>query len=112
LGLDAIRVPHDVETGNGGAARVGLEQGCENPDGGRLARPVRSQQGQQAPFRDIEVETIQGSNAAVVFHQTLGVDGMISGHSEKGYLPEAIEVRSKREFALMRENGSRRWMKS
>jgi hypothetical protein len=33
------------------------------------------------------------------------VDGVIGGHSEKGYLSRTNGVRSKREFVLMRENG-------
>ena len=43
LRFDAIRVPDDIETRDGGTTGVGLEQGRENPDRRRLARPVRSQ---------------------------------------------------------------------
>ena len=79
LCLDAIRVLDHIETRDRGVAAVGLEQGRENPDRRRLARPVRSEQGQQTPFCDLEVEPIECSNAAIVFHQALGVDSAICG---------------------------------
>jgi len=61
-------------------AAVGLEQGRENSDRGRLARPVRPEQGQQTPFRHLEIEPIERANAAIVFHQALSLNGKISGH--------------------------------
>ena len=48
-----------VETGHRGASRVGLDQGGEDPDPGRLARPVRSQQPEHGPGLDLQIDTFE-----------------------------------------------------
>ena len=43
-GAQPHRVPHDIEACHGGRALVRLEEGGEDADGGRLARPIRPEQ--------------------------------------------------------------------
>jgi hypothetical protein len=49
-------VAHHVEPGDTGAAPVGLEQGREDANGGRLARAVGAEQAEHAARASAEVD--------------------------------------------------------
>ena len=68
----------DVEPRHGGAARVGAEQGREDPDGRGLARAVRAEQAEDGALLDHEVDAVERADlvlaAAVDLDQALGDD--------------------------------------
>ena len=81
-GVRATALGHHADPGPqrvGRAGRVGAEDadlagvGGQEPladlHGRGLARPVRSEQGQHGPDREIEVEAVDGGEAAVPLHQ-------------------------------------------
>jgi hypothetical protein len=65
---------------NPGRAAVGGEQRREDPDGGRLARAVRTQQAEDGSGLDVEVDSAEGVDIAVALAQSFGLDGGVDGH--------------------------------
>jgi hypothetical protein len=61
---------HVVATDRG-VSRVGLDQGREDPDRGRLPRAVVAEQAEDRPRLDRQVEPVQGRGFAVALHQAL-----------------------------------------
>ena len=65
LGPQRGRVAHDVEAGDARAARVGLEQGGEDPHRGGLAGPVGAEQAEDAARTSREVHAAEGADRPV-----------------------------------------------
>ena len=59
------RGSHDVVTGDRRAPGVGPGQGRENADGGRLARPVGTEEGEHRAALDAQVEAVEDHRRAV-----------------------------------------------
>ncbi len=65
----------DVEAGDAGAARVGLEQRGEDAHGGRLAGAVRPEQPEHGALLRLEVDAVERHDVAVGLGQSGGGDG-------------------------------------
>ena len=73
-------LPQDVEAGNPRAPAVRAKQRGQDPDGGGLARPVRSEQTEHAAGLDAEVDAGEGFDLAVALAQILCLDGGFARH--------------------------------
>ncbi len=68
----------DVESRYGGPALVRHEQGGEHPHRGRLAGAVGPEQRRHRPFRDSQIDSVEGRDRSVPLDQPLGDYGV--GH--------------------------------
>ena len=64
----------DVEAGDARRAAVRRQEGGENADGGRLARPVGAEKPEDAARLDAEVDLVEGDDVAVTLPQAVGLD--------------------------------------
>jgi hypothetical protein len=84
---DADRAPHGVGVGDdvvaGDARRPGRgpQQRREDPHGGRLARAVRPEEAVDLARRDLEVEPVDGADAALeLAHELADLDRRRAAH--------------------------------
>jgi len=79
---EPLSILHNIESEDRGVARIGLQQGRQDPDRGRFARPVRAEQAEYAPFIDGQIESVErpylGLATAVNLHQAFGHDDRLA----------------------------------
>ena len=84
---DLVGLANHVESGNGGASGIGLEERGQDPDGRGLARAVRAKEPEDGPLGDLEIDTVEGVNLALAalvdLDQALGRDRR-GGHDITG----------------------------
>ena len=92
---DRIPVPGDVKSRDRRPTGVGLEEGRQDPDGSRLAGAVRSQQPDDRPLWDVEVEPVEGADLALAgfvdLDQAFGRDGVV-GHPDLAAVLGSAEI--------------------
>ena len=71
---DLRRILQHVDACHRGGALVGLDQGGENRHRGGLACPVRSEQGNDGPLPDRQVQTVEGHHLPVTLDQSGRLD--------------------------------------
>lgn len=68
----AVQVPTEHLNLAGGFG----DEGTEDTDGGRLARPVGTEQGEKIPLCDLQVDAVQGADpTGIGFSQVFDADG-------------------------------------
>ena len=82
---NGLRLGDDVVAEHLGAAPVRLQDRGQDPDGGGLAGPVRSQQSEDRALRHLEVDATQGLELAVVLGQPFDADRDISHDHEPSH---------------------------
>ena len=70
-----VRVLEHVDARDDGAPAVGLQQGGQDADGGRLAGAVRPEQAEHGAFGHVEVDAVQRPYVTEGLDQTFGIDG-------------------------------------
>ena len=93
LGPQRGRVAHDVEAGDAGAARIGLEQGGEDPHRCGLARPVGAEQAEDAPRTSREVHAAERADRPVGLLEPFDDDRIIVHCQRTYWRPAQISVR-------------------
>ena len=71
---DELRFLHHVEAADGGVTLVELQERGEDPDGRGLARAVRTEQPDERPFLDDEVDAVERGEVAEAFDETFRDD--------------------------------------
>src|SRR4029450_12632289 len=89
---DLGRLPDDVETGNPGGALGRLQQGGEHAHRGRLARAVGAEEAEDLPFRDLEVDAVDGDDLPEATDQARSLER--GRHQPGGSVPAAAAARS------------------
>ena len=83
---DLVGLRPDVEPGHGRAPGVGPEERGEDPHRRRLAGAVRTEQAQDGPLGDLEVDAVEGSDLALAglvdLDQAFGRDRGVGCHAQ------------------------------
>jgi hypothetical protein len=81
-GAHGVRFAMQVVPRDAGLPAVGGGEGGQDVDGGRLARPVRAEQGEDRPFRHGQVEAVEHDLGAEGLAQARDRDGrgVADGH--------------------------------
>ena len=74
----ARRLQH-IGTSHSGRPGIRPDQRGQDRDGRRLARPVGTEQGENGPFRNVEIEPVERDNILVALHQPCGFDHVAHG---------------------------------
>ncbi len=77
---ELLSVLHDVEAIDLGAAAARQQQRAQDPNGGRLAGAVRSQQPSDGAGLDLQIDALQRLDLAEAAFELLGTDDRIPGH--------------------------------
>src|SRR5579862_6971285 len=99
--LHLDRLADDVEAEDLGRARRGRQHARQHLDGGRFSGAVRSEEREELPARDLEIETADRLDLAVAFREPAESDHVVSG------VPSG-PVRHER-TAAPGQRGRRRW---
>ncbi len=69
-----IRLGENIESCDLDLALIRNQQRGEDPDSSRLSGAVRAQQSQNRSLRNVQIETVEGDDVAVLLNQTLGTN--------------------------------------
>jgi hypothetical protein len=89
-------IADDVEPGDPGGARIGLEQSGQDPDRGCLACAVRAEQAIDGSRLHLEVDAVDGLDLAVLQSELASLDGDLAGHARTLAEQHSASFRSRR----------------
>jgi hypothetical protein len=84
-----VRVGRDVDAGDLGPARRGLQDRGEDADGGGLAGAVRAEQTEDGAGGYLERHALQCVHVVVVLHERVGDDRRTRGGRVRGHVVHA-----------------------